>query len=178
MGKENGKRRQLTSETTGALILGLLAAVAFYVQGVPSDSGTVSPRETFLFNVVQFVLTLGFGWCLTRAASHNEFSISLKRFALSAYRRVADIDQMIDRLFSTLSRLREERGVESDHDLAIIEAIALDTKQTIRSSIAGLGGNYWRRVGYTSEHRSTRRGACTTTTAVREERRGKRASAA
>jgi hypothetical protein len=78
----------------GAIALGLLTVAAFIAQAVASGSDT-TPLETGLFNVLQFILTAGFGWFGTRALSRGEFEQSLRRFAVSAYRRISDIEGMV-----------------------------------------------------------------------------------
>ena len=98
-----------------------------------------SASETLLFNLLQFILTSGFAWFSTRAVSRIEFEESLKKFAISAYRRVADIERMIDRLHTEIEEMISSAPRAESTNLRITEAIVSDTAQIVRSSISDWG---------------------------------------
>jgi hypothetical protein len=117
-----------------AATLGALALLTFALH-VRWSSVPLNARETALFSILEFLLTLGFGWFSTRAISRNEFENSLKQFAVSAYRRIADIERMLTRLqYETRQAAKAEPALESH--LRSIEAVVADTSQLVRSSIA------------------------------------------
>lgn len=92
-----------------------------------------------MFNLLQFILTSGFAWFSTRAVSRIEFEESLKKFAISAYRRVADIERMIDRLHTEIEEMISSAPRAESTNLRITEAIVSDTAQIVRSSISDWG---------------------------------------
>jgi hypothetical protein len=118
-----------------AIVLGVLAVGSFGLQALTLTEKTTK-QETVLFNTLQFLLTVGFAWFSTRAVTRNEFEASLKRFAISAYRRISDIENMIQRLQTRIVTMRAEREGENSSDLDIAEAIVADTIQVVSSSIA------------------------------------------
>jgi len=95
--------------------------------------------ETLLFNSLQFILTVGFAWFSTKAVSRIEFEQSLKKFAISAYRRVADIERMVDRLHTEVLDMISETTKSEVTNLRIVDAIVSDTSQLVRSSISDWG---------------------------------------
>lgn len=117
-----------------AIVLGLLAIASFVLQALTFSSKTAG-TETALFNMLQFLLTIGFTWFTTRAISKSEFDKSLKRFAISAYRRIADIEKMIHRLRASISQMTQQSPKSSQNDLHIVAAIVEDTLQVVKSSI-------------------------------------------
>jgi hypothetical protein len=118
-----------------AAVLGILAVACFLLQ-LAAFSETTTVRETALFNTLQFLLTVGFTWFSTRAVSRAEFEGSLKRFAIGAYRRITDIDQMVMRLQRRIASLRQSRPSETGADLEIVGSVVEEMRQVVRSSIA------------------------------------------
>ena len=125
--------RSGTFEGIAAVALGVLAIGAFALQVYSFDSKTTQ-RETVLFNTLQFLLTLGFGWFSTRAVSRAEFERNLKQFAIGAYRRITDIEAMVDRLRSRLHQ--GQTNAESSTNLEVVSCVLEDTLQVVRSSTA------------------------------------------
>ena len=121
-------------EVIVAATLGILALLTFVLH-VRWSVVPLNARETTLFSILEFLLTLGFGWFSTRAISRAEFESSLKQFAISAYRRIADIETMLTRLQSqTRQVVGAEPGLEPH--LRAIDAVVGDMSQLVRSSIA------------------------------------------
>lgn len=137
--KDTGSRHRyggrIGFEWIAAILLATLVGICFYLQ-VSTASNETTQREVALFNALQFILTTGFAWFSTRAVSRNEFEESLRRFAISAYRRVADIDRMIVRLQAEVQEMMSDRSQEDCADLRIVDAIVSDTNQIVRSSIS------------------------------------------
>lgn len=129
----SGKPRSSNYELIAAVSLGILAIGGFAFQALTLNEKTTR-LETVLFSTLQFLLTVGFGWFSTRAVSRNEFESSLKRFAVSAYRRISDIEEMVQRLQSKIGTMRTERANSDCADLDIVSAIVEDTVQVVNSS--------------------------------------------
>jgi len=122
-------------EIIAAIAMGLLAVASFVLQALTLSDKTTQ-LETVLFNSIEFLLTLGFTWYSTRAITRSEFEDNLKRFAISAYRRIADIERMTGKLHGEVSNMIAESSSEETHNLRLVEAIISDTTQVVQSSIA------------------------------------------
>lgn len=120
-------------ELIAAITLCLLAVACFILQAL-SMSPTTSRVETALFSCLQFLLTAGFTWFSTRAVSRHEFEQSMKRYAISAYRRIADIERLVSRLQRVVGKMITEDA--ETNNLSVIEAMVSDAEQIVRSSIA------------------------------------------
>jgi hypothetical protein len=68
-----------------------------------------------------------------------EFEQSLKKFAISAYRRIDDIERMVDRLQHEVRQMVSEAPKGEATNLRIVDAIIADTGQVVRSSISDWG---------------------------------------
>jgi hypothetical protein len=122
-------------EIITAIVLGVLAIACFILQGINLNASTTK-METALFNVLQFLLTVGFSWFSSRAISRADFESSLKRFAISAYRRVMDIEQIIMRLQRESRKMPILNASSDSAHMPAIEAMVLDCTQIVRSSIS------------------------------------------
>lgn len=131
-------KRHSNVEFVIAVTLGLLVLACFITQ-VRRSGSQVTPTEVFLFNLLQFFLTTGFAWFSTRALSRIEFEQSLKKFAISAYRRIDDIERMVDRLRREVRQMISETPKDEAANLRIVDAIIADTGQVVRSSISDWG---------------------------------------
>jgi hypothetical protein len=103
---------------------------------VLSLSDKTTKLETVLFNILQFLLAVGFAWFSTRAIVRGEFEGSLKRFAVSAYRRISDIENIVSNLKSRVADMRAKNTEHDSHDLELIAAIVQDTARIVSSSRA------------------------------------------
>lgn len=132
------EKKKWNIELIVAISLGILALACFTGQVLTVGQHTTA-TETFLFNSLQFILTSGFAWFSTRAASRLEFEQSLKKFAISAYRRAADIERMVDRLHAVIAEMISAPPKSEMANLRVIDAIVTDTGQLVRSSISDWG---------------------------------------
>src|ERR1700730_15326474 len=64
------------------------------------------------------------------------FEQSLKKFAISAYRRIADIERMVERLHTEVREMISDAPKSEITNLRIVDAIVSDTGQLVRSSIS------------------------------------------
>jgi hypothetical protein len=125
-------------ELIPAIVLGILALVAFGLQiATISATQIATQRETALFGALEFILTVGFAWFSTRAISRQEFERSLRRFAISAYRRVSDIESMLKQLHEDVGgMIIGESESRPRSDLKVIATAVASVKSVIHSSIA------------------------------------------
>ena len=117
-----------------AIVLAVLA-IGTFVWQIINSSSTTTKLETSLFSLMQFLLTVGFAWFSSRAISRAEFRGELRHFAISAYRRISDISQMITRLERHLDSMPDEL-VQHAPQLAGVQAIVGDTSLALKSATA------------------------------------------
>lgn len=132
------KQRVINFELIAAIVLAIMALGCFTSQMLTINEKTTK-LEAALFNILQFLLTVGFTWFSSRAISKGEFEANLKKFAISAYRRISDIEQIVQRLQSKITRMQVNRKSDDGHDLEVILSIVDDTAQIVSSSIADWG---------------------------------------
>lgn len=100
-------------------------------------SDDASKLESTLFSILQFIFSLGFGWIITKITSTTEFYESQKRFALSAYRRIKEIEKAVERLIQRTNSGLTSLAVENNNNsLEAVNLMAIHIRETIRSSIA------------------------------------------
>ena len=120
-------------EIVVAIFMGILAIGTFVIQILTTTEKTTK-LENALFNMLQFLLTVGFTWYTTRAISRDEFEKNLKKFAISAYRRIADIEKITNRLKVNVSQMTK-LSAKDHNELMVIGAIVEDTRQIVKSSM-------------------------------------------
>lgn len=116
-------------------IFGLGSVVVFGVELI-FPAPLPSQRETVLYNVLEFGLSLGLGWVLQRIDAKKQFQESLKKFALSAYRRITDIQKSVNRLKGEITQMRSAYSRVKVHELDILRMVAEEMDNTVNSSIS------------------------------------------
>ncbi|MEJ2567620.1 MAG: hypothetical protein P8Z50_01885 [candidate division WOR-3 bacterium] len=118
-----------------AITLAVLAILTFCLQ---IFSGIfVTKNEVALINVLQFIMSVGFTWQAAKYFNYESFSKSLKKYAISAYRRISDIHSIVSRLRKrTVQMILEPQTTEERHELQTVVEIARDAELVIMSSIA------------------------------------------
>jgi hypothetical protein len=130
-----GNDKKPTLDIIAIVILGILTLATLILQSVMLTSQT-SKLETGLFNILQLILSLGFSWLLTRIVTRSEFQESLQRFAISAYRRIRDLDKSLIRMKAELDQMRSGYPKNNIHELDVLSSIADSMSDTVISSIA------------------------------------------
>ena len=120
------------------VVLALLTALVIIFEILTAHEGRTQ-LELTLFNVLEFLLALGFAWLLSRATTKKEFEASQKKFALAAYRRILEIDESVERLLTQTRNQIMSASPEICHELELVVAIASGIRQTTKSSIADWG---------------------------------------
>jgi hypothetical protein len=117
-----------------SIVVGSVVILAYYLHIKWSQPG-LTIRETTLFSILEFLLACTFAWYSTRTVSRLEFEASLRRFAIIAYRRIADIREMLDRLGYEINA-EQKTPLDRANMLRSIDAIRADIAQIVSSSIA------------------------------------------
>lgn len=116
-------------------ILCLFVIIVVVLQVIFS-SPTTTKLETALFSILQFILSLAFSWILARLSLKNEFIQSQKTFAISAYRRIFEINLAVERLISRTKFHLQDSISQENHELDVITEISYGIRESIRSSIS------------------------------------------
>ena len=117
-------------------ILLLIATVATIILQILFSSPTSTKIETSLFSILQFVFSLAFSWVLARVSLRSEFQESQKKFAISAYRKIIEINNAVNRLISRTTSHMGKVENSTDHELDVITEIGVGIRESIRSSIS------------------------------------------
>ena len=110
--------------------------VSAFVLQVLNTNATTTQLSVALFSIIQFILSLGFGWVLTRTVTKEEYEESAKRSAISAYRRITDIDRMVRKLQQKIERMSGDRAPNEYVALDVVNACIDNIGQTLQSSIS------------------------------------------
>lgn len=117
-------------------ILLLIATIATIILQILFSSPTSTKVETSLFSVLQFVFSLAFSWLLARISLRSEFQESQKKFAISAYRRIIEINNAVNRLINRTTSHMGKAEDDTHHELDVITEIGIGIRESIRSSIS------------------------------------------
>lgn len=98
-----------------------------------SNGDSLTAREQALIQAVQFVASVWIGWSVSYYFANVSFRDQQRKFALSAYRRISELDYALDRL---LSRTRTRGSAGKAGDWQTISEIALLMRYTTNSSKA------------------------------------------
>jgi hypothetical protein len=119
------------------VLIVLLIAILITISLQIFLSGPESTRlETSLFSILQFIFSLGFSWLLARMSMREQFLQSQRNFALSAYRRIIEISNAVNRLISRTIANMERGEFDTLHELDVITEIGIGIRESIRSSIS------------------------------------------
>lgn len=114
----------------------LIAAIATIILQITFSGITSTKVETSLFSILQFIFSLAFTWVIARISFRNEFQESQKKFAISAYRRIIEINSAVNRLINrTISHMGKVQN-DAHHELDVITEIGVGIRESIRSSIS------------------------------------------
>lgn len=108
------------------------AAVGLFIVEINIVDAT--KREESLFRALEFFIALILGWLLQRIASREEFIRSLRDYAISAYRRISDIQKSVERFRSEIIRMRRTYPSDKIHELDVLAVLGDEMKNTVLSS--------------------------------------------
>lgn len=118
-----------------ALLIGVL--VISFFQVINADETTKT--ESALFNILQFIFSVGLSWIISRHFSQLSFVESQKKFAIGAFRRIKEIERSISRaqhLLASDKRIVDGQQ-ESSHESVMMSL--LSAQDAVNSSIADWG---------------------------------------
>lgn len=112
------------------IILGVIATF-FQI----NNYSTLTTREALIINAIQYISSMWFGWVVSMFFSEEDFKEKQKRFAFSAYRRIKEIEDSIQRLIIRINA-KKINNREYKNDIEAIKEIAINLKNTAKSSEA------------------------------------------
>ena len=123
----------MTKENILIIVLGL-AAVATIITEVSMSAGQLSQTESALFGALQFLFSLAFAWYLSKESSQAEFDKRQRKFAVSAFRRIKEIEVQISHLLKRLDQAKRGDEAEHYHGLDVASVMAQSINKTTQSS--------------------------------------------
>lgn len=99
---------------------------------------SLTPKELLLIDAIQFISSLWFGWVISFIFSERSFQERQKKFAISAYRRIKEIENLSDRIISRI-RSREKVSKAVGSELDTFKEMMLSLRGTVQSSKADWG---------------------------------------
>lgn len=117
-------------------LLLLTATIAIFILQILFSSPTSTKTEASLFSILQFVFSLAFSWVLARISLREKFQESQKKFAISAYRRIIEINNAVNRLINRTTSHMGKTGQETNHELDVITEIGFGIRESIKSSVS------------------------------------------
>lgn len=116
------------------ILLGIIAGFVIVLEIYLIDD--MSKIEGTLFNILQFVFSVSFAWVLSKSSSEKEFIKSQKKFAISAYRRILEIENTNIRLLNNITGYMNDFPKEYYHQMVVLEQTCQGIKDTVKSSIS------------------------------------------
>ncbi len=129
---DNYLSQRLRAWATFICLVGVLGLI--FVQVLFAE--TASRLESSLFNVLQFVFSLAFTWLLAGSISEAHFRNAQRSFAISAFRRIKEIERSISRLQTHVEPSENLLSDSLKETISIVRAGLASTQDNIRSSIA------------------------------------------
>lgn len=118
-----------------ALLIGVLAIT--FLQIINADATTKT--ESALFNILQFIFSVGFSWIISRHFSQLSFVESQKKFAIGAFRRIKEIERSIGRAQHLLTTDKSSFDGKQENSHEAVMMSLLSAQDAVNSSIADWG---------------------------------------
>ncbi len=107
--------------------------VTMYIQ--IDKAQTASKLESTLISAIQFFLSIGFTWFLSQAVFESSQKEKIKKFAITAFRRIKEIERNVKRTHEYISE-----SIKFEDDplgcLRIVHANLINAQDTINSSMS------------------------------------------
>lgn len=134
--KETKKKKPFNLQIWTAIILGVICCIIVPIQVGIGISRQLSPLETILFSILQFIFSIGFAWISAKITSKADFIRSQKQFAIAAFRRIKEIDITVERVLNRVKLQMKTADANTHKELDVILEISRGIRQSIKSSIA------------------------------------------
>lgn len=122
-------------QLVAGVLVGVVTAIVMGLHIYMSGESTTK-LETTLFTIIEFILSLAFAWLLAGYTNKEAYRDSQRQFAISAYRRINEIDMSLERLLRRVRHQLTVAGPSIQHELEVLFAMATSTRETIKFSIA------------------------------------------
>jgi hypothetical protein len=125
------------TNNTDYLFLALFGIAGILIYGVQLIFPDPQPstRETTLYTVLELIISISFGWILQRIDARRQYQESLRQFALSAYRRISDIEKSVLRIKNTIQEKLINYPKDKTHELDVLNVVAEELANTVSSSM-------------------------------------------
>lgn len=111
------------------IVLGIIAT--YYEL---ADSAALTQRELVLVNAIQFIATMWFTWTVANISAEQSFQQTQKKFALSAFRRIKEIESSVERLLKRVDLKARGKRRTTTIELEPLKEIAFSLRATVQSS--------------------------------------------
>ncbi|WP_444909426.1 hypothetical protein [Microbulbifer sp. TRSA005] len=117
------------------LLIGVIALTILQIL----NADTTTKTESALFNILQFIFSVGFSWIISSYFSELSFLESQKKFAIGAFRRIKEIERSIGRAQHLLTSEKSisDGKQESNHNAVMMSL--LSAQDAVNSSVADWG---------------------------------------
>lgn len=122
-------------KTTIFLLISVFFAAVIYLTRMFIPVSSKNQLTETLFSAFEIVASIAIGYFIQQNASKKEFQDSLKKMALSAYRRITDIEKALFRLFIEIEKIRSSSPQEIKPLLGLLLSMGEGIKETIQSSM-------------------------------------------
>jgi len=116
----------------------VLEIVIFWLRIVTPPS-ELNQLDNVLYSSFEVIFSLYIGYFLQRIDSVRQFQESLKRYGLSAYRRIMDIRKSVDRSIIQIDKMNKDYPKDRVNDIDVLRHILEGTFDTVESSVADWG---------------------------------------
>jgi len=118
------------------LVFIVLLISCFFLIVVQVNSGSTATKlESTLLNLIQFFLSIGFSWLLSKVVFESTYKESQKKLAVAAFRRIKEIERNIERTQGYVNSAKKENS-KSSECLEVVDFSLINARDTIRSSIS------------------------------------------
>jgi hypothetical protein len=128
-------QREFRASSYNKLAFALFALVVITIGVQVARVGGQTQTEAALFNILQFSLSLTASVLLARASIGKEYHDRQRTLALSAFRRIREIELSLDRLTWYISQKMESRGGSDCGELETIGQSVLGLKASTNSAL-------------------------------------------
>lgn len=128
-------RKNLKNYLAIGLLVGVIGITILQILNANSTTKT----ESALFNILQFIFSVGFSWVISSYFSDLSFNESQKKFAIGAFRRIKEIERSIGRAQHLLTSGKSAIDGEQDNNHNAIMISLLNAQDAVNSSVADLG---------------------------------------
>lgn len=118
-----------------ALLIGALGIAIIQIVNANSTTKT----ESALFNILQFVFSVGFSWIISSYFSELSFLDSQKKFAIGAFRRIKEIERSIGRAQHLLTSDKSKSDGKNEYNHEAVMMSLLSAQDAVNSSVADWG---------------------------------------